>query len=290
VSRSDPSTWWAQFGWPSALATEGILGGPPVFTKQALKNRMNKTLFEIGKLFYESEEIIVSHDRYGLFRPVKRVQDGFKWMTDYNVHVDMNPWNYFDKARLGNQKYAIDYSSEDDFIQEFNSTGHFTDKTQMKLQSLYNFIDNREEDGGFHVVPGMHKHMKEWTEYTENKIGINYKNSTCDFIPLFWKSSWGLNSPHDKEKFDGIGKYTQRVTARAGSLIVWSQFLPHGSSPNFSDNIRMGQFMKIGLADQIEWTCRMKRAKYIEKKLEKAEIKVEDEIEKKLMGIDILNN
>jgi len=34
----------------------------------------------------------------------------------------------------------------------------------------------------------------------------------------------------------------------------------------------------------------MKRAKYIEKKLEKAEIKVEDEIEKKLMGIDILNN
>ena len=288
VSRANPNTWWVENGWPSSLSSEGILGGPPVFTKQAIKVRMNKLLFEIGKLFYESDQIIISHDRYGLFRPTKKVSDGFKWMTDYNVHIDMNPWKYFDPLRMGGTTYSNNYFSGDDFTQEFNSTGHFTDGKAMKLQALYNFVDNREEDGGFHVIPGMHKQMLEWTKFTQDAEGSSYKNSSVDFIPLFWKSSFRLTAPLNKETFEGIGKYTQRVTARAGSLVVWSQFLPHGSAPNNSENIRMAQFMKIGMAEEIDMGSRMKRAKYVQKKLDNAEIKVEDEIERKMMGIDIL--
>ena len=292
VKRSYFPSWFGNYGWPICLSTEGILGNPPVFTKQALQNRMNKVLFEIGKLFYESEEIIISQDRYGLFRPVKKLEDRLKsmWLTDYNIHLDMNPWNYFDKNRIGGQEYFNNYSSEDDFIQEFNSTGHFTDKNQMKLQALYNFIDNKEEDGGFQVIPGMHKHLKEWTEFTENSLGISYKNSSADFIPIFWKSSFGFKDVlPDKEKFKGIGKFAQRVTARAGSLIVWSQFLPHGSAPNYSENLRMAQFMKIGLASQIKMESRLKRAKYVSNKIQEAGLIVEEEFEKKLMGIDILS-
>jgi hypothetical protein len=39
-------------------------------------------------------------------------------------------------------------------------------------------LDNKSEDGGFIIVPGSHKFMKEWSKYTYDSIGINYgKNS-----------------------------------------------------------------------------------------------------------------
>lgn len=291
VKRDDISTWNFEKGWPSALSSEGILAGPPVFTKQALLNRMNLVLYDIGKLFYESDDVIVSHDRYGLFRSVideKTKEKYVKFMTDYNVHIDMNPWSFFDPSKLGNKEYSCNYSRNDDFVQEFNATGNVNDKIQVKLQALYNFLDNKEEDGGFHVIPGMHNRIKEWTKFTSKTFGSSYRKTSIDFIPLFWKSSFGLKEPADKETFKGIGKFTQRVTSKAGSLIVWSQFLPHGSAPNFSNNIRMAQFLKIGLASQIEKFSRIRRAKYVQEKIEKAEIKIEDEKQKKLMGVDIL--
>lgn len=289
VKRSDSSTWDFDHGWPSSLSSEGILGIPPVFTKQALLNRMNELLFQIGKMMYDSEEIIISHDRYGLFRAVINEKDEakMKWMTDFNIHIDMNPWAYFDNARVANQVFSSSYSRDDDFVQEFNSSGNVSDKVQMKLQALYNFIDNKEEDGGFHVIPGMHKKMKEWTEFT-SESNSSFKRSNADFIPLFWKSSFMIKEMFKKENFKGIGKYAQRVTAKPGSLVVWSQFLPHGSAPNFSKNIRMAQFMKIGLATQIDMESRKMRAKYIQKKIEKAGIKIENDFQKKLMGLDVL--
>jgi len=32
---------------------------------------------------------------------------------------------------------------------------------------------------------------------------------------------------------------------RAGSMVVWSQCLPHGSLPNMSDRFRSAQFLKM---------------------------------------------
>ena len=84
IKRTDPNTWFVPNGWPGGLQSEGILGNPPVFTRQAIENRMNKLLYEIGKFFYESEEIIITHDRYGLFRPLKIFEDKDQtnWMTE----------------------------------------------------------------------------------------------------------------------------------------------------------------------------------------------------------------
>ena len=43
-------------------------------------------------------------------------------------------------------------------IVEFNDTMHYTDN-KLKIQGQFNFIDNKDEDGGFIIVPGMHKSM-----------------------------------------------------------------------------------------------------------------------------------
>ena len=199
----------------------------------------------------------------------------------------MNLWNYFSKFGIADLKFVSDYTSGHDFTQEFNSSGHYTDKKVMKLQALYNFIDNKEEDGGFHVIPGMHKCIKEFTDFTEFSFR-SYKGSNMDFIPIFWESCYmTTDGVPDREKLKGIGRYTQRVTAKAGSLIVWSQFLPHGSAPNNSKNLRMAQFLKIGLASQINSESRVNRAKYVSKKLEEANVVIKDDIERKLMGLDV---
>ena len=49
---------------------------------------------------------------------------------------------------------------------------------QLNVQGLVNLADNREEDGGFQIVPGFHKVFSEWTERTRNRLGREYTGRT----------------------------------------------------------------------------------------------------------------
>ena len=40
-----------------------------------------------------TEDLIVNHDRYGMFRPAKEHPER---ATMTNLHLDMNPWNYIE--------------------------------------------------------------------------------------------------------------------------------------------------------------------------------------------------
>ena len=46
-------------------------------------------------------------------------------------------------------------------------------------------------------------------------------------------------------KTDLLDKLAQRVTMRAGSMVVWDSIMPHGSAPNDSNRIRFAQFIKM---------------------------------------------
>lgn len=46
----------------------------PVFTKQSLLNRQNSKLKRAFAILFDSEDLVVSHDRYCLFRPTKNVE------------------------------------------------------------------------------------------------------------------------------------------------------------------------------------------------------------------------
>eukprot|EP00494_Astrolonche_serrata_P004139 UN04150 len=72
-----------------------------VTSKTALMNRQNRNVLKAFAILFECEpeDLIVSHDRYGLMRPVNHPKIGRKpeWNTpraEEGLHMDLNPWQY----------------------------------------------------------------------------------------------------------------------------------------------------------------------------------------------------
>jgi hypothetical protein len=204
IKASDKSTWNQ---WPS-MENEGILGTPAVFTKQAFKNRQNENVYKAFSTILNEKELLVSVDRYGFFRPTKNVEmdgekcDFPKWKSRKNIHLDMNPWDYFSNNKSESQVFS-NYNPLQLFCMENNEGGKSEDKV-IRIQGLINLLDNHEEDGGFVLIPGFHKKLGEWTESNPRRgYGI------FNIIP----------------SSNEIQKYTQRITAKAGTLIIWDNRL-----------------------------------------------------------------
>lgn len=130
IKRNDPNTW--NKSWPR-MSHAGILGYLPVFTKRALLNRQNPRVYEVFSNVMGRQELLVSHDRYGMFRPVFNSAGAAvnpQWKTSYSLHWDVNPWRFTldgDKLRAAQnelrEKVAqLTYSDPDHFIDENGDT------------------------------------------------------------------------------------------------------------------------------------------------------------------------
>jgi hypothetical protein len=136
------------------MMNEGILGYLPVFTKQSFMNRQNPKIYSVFSHLLQRKDLWVSIDRYGFFRPTKGVMingtkvDKKAWKTFPNIHLDMNPWLYYNnESSKRDTGFFESYQKLERFCIEYNQNGKASDN-QLKLQCLLNFIDNRVEDGG----------------------------------------------------------------------------------------------------------------------------------------------
>lgn len=138
------------------------------------------------------------------------------------LHWDLNPWIW------SQTQEGLDYEFNG-FITENNGTRN-TGKT-IKLQGILNLVDSRVGDGGFCCVPGFDKQLHIWVEKTKNSrmAEKNMKNYTFVNVP----------------KADRMAESVMKVSARAGSLIIWSSELPHCNYPNNSDRFRMNYYIKM---------------------------------------------
>ena len=154
----------------------------------------------------------------------------------------------------------------DDFISENNGTKN---EGIVRLQGFVNLADTKEEDGGFRVVPGFQKHLKEWSELTKELSYAKTENNDFIYVP-----------PGDSLHSD---EYLQKVTARAGSLVIWRSELPHCNYSNSSKKFRMVTYLKMVPA---RWNApgtrirKMEIAKRIPKDFELTELG------KKLLGFE----
>ncbi|KAJ3056413.1 WD repeat-containing protein 26 [Rhizophlyctis rosea] len=241
--RNDASTWDS---WPAnSIPQYGNISRAPIFTPQFLKNRANPTLHSVISTLLGRDDLIVNHDRAGLMRPTTNVQtspttnsDFPRWSTKPNLHLDMNPWTWLsDPAGIYQQNVLknLSYERLADFITENNQP---IQSTGTSIQALFNLLDNKKENGGFVCVPGFHKHFE----------------SHFSSIPAPENPSAG----HNFSKNDPIFQQAQRVTSRAGSLIVWDQTLPHGSFPNKSNQFRAAQYLRLFP----RWLLTRKQLKY----------------------------
>jgi len=76
---------------------EGIIGNASLWTRQILLNRQTPALHTAFATILGTENLLVNHDRYGMFRPAKEHPER---ATMTNLHLDMNPWNHIEGLLL----------------------------------------------------------------------------------------------------------------------------------------------------------------------------------------------
>lgn len=275
IKRNDPNTWNAD--WPR-MAHAGILGFLPIFTKRALLNRQNPRVYEVFRSVMGRDKLMVSHDRYGMFRPVCNASGdavNLQWKTSYSLHWDVNPWRFTQddeqlraaRHEISAKKALLTYSNPDHFIDENGETG--TDRDgYVGTQGIINFVDNLKEDGGFQLVVGFHKHLSAWAASTKDCLAERMMHrdlvKVCPEDPLY--------------------KQAQRVSLRAGSLVIWDQRMAHGSAPNCSANARFCQFLKMSSALDLSSSQAKHRAAVVSKKVAASGVEMTD-LGKKLFGL-----
>ena len=100
-----------------------------------------------------------------------------------------------------------------------------------KLQGILALVDCREQDGGFHAVPGFQHFIQTWTKKNQQLCLDTNQGGDPTTVQI----------PKD----DPIRQYIQRMPIRKGSLLVWDTRLPHGNFPNNSNQMRIVQYLHM---------------------------------------------
>ena len=95
-------------------------------------------------------------------------------------------------------------------------------KDSFLVQGFIALTDAREPDGGFHCVPGSHNFAVEWAQKVD-KIG----------------------STLVVDQSDPIREKIVKISVRKGCLLIWNSFLFHANRPNFSENWRLVQYVRM---------------------------------------------
>lgn len=271
VIRDDLQTWGKH--WPG-MRSEGISGGNCVVKPQFVRNRSNAKVHHVASVLLSDRKLLTNIDRFGIFRPTKEHPE---WKTTRNIHLDMNPVYWYESPDAHEDDElmnSLTYDSPSDFILENNVVGSRASVYGKKvhIQGLINLEDNRDQDGGFLVCPRVHARL---AEVTKQKLEL-------------WRRQFGDTNKFcvlPEEGNEDIHSLATRVTARAGSLVFWSQLSPHGSAPNNSGNFRYAQFIKMFPASSVTPARAKLRCTAVKKMLANAEVKELTDLGKKTHGL-----
>ncbi|CAF0939791.1 unnamed protein product [Adineta steineri] len=236
IDRNKPETWSS--GWPS-FSKIGIVGNERWLYPQACDNRQNPNIYQVFRTLLGENELIVNITRAGLMRPTKNIffsslnktEDREAWKTISEwLHLDMNPLT----GRT--TTYGFEHVGEGHFDSSKDPDTAMNNPVNngmriRKLQGILALADCREEDGGFHAVPGFQHFIETWTK--QNKQICIDANQSGDPTTV--------QIPQD----DPIRQYIQRMPIRKGSLLVWDSRLPHGNYPNNSSSMRIVQYLHM---------------------------------------------
>lgn len=303
------------------IETYGLAPDPAVFTPRCVANRQNETvakcLARVLRVDDPSEDLLVSHDRWCVFRPTRDVPgvgDRPDWKTRANLHLDLNPWTYgaaretdaLDAATRPNSERSAARDDDDepsapssssvaetltfetlrDFSRETNCVEA---RTGPHCQGVLMLAENRAEDGGLQVVPGFHAAFERWV-----RDGLRGDPSRFADAHDDWRRSrlvvraGGAGSFKFGDDDAEIQRRAFRVAAREGSYVVWDQRLAHGTAPNDSSRARVAQFVKGFRKSKVSAGRLARRAERVRLEIEKAGAETEaavSELGRKLFGL-----
>jgi len=248
--------------------TYGLAPQPAVFSHQISKNRSNPKVVSIFQAMLQSQDIIISHDRWCLYRPTQESKNKLEykhsWKTPSNLHLDLNPWTYNSGCTPINE---LEFEHMRDFSKELNGVSILT---SPNIQGVLSLTDNSEYDGGTLLVPGFHRFFAKWcSTLSSMKDQIARGSQQEEENRLIWRGR-GAGS-YKFSSFDPIHSLKQRITMRAGSLLIWDQRVVHGSSPNHSHKFRVAQFIRAFRESSVSSSRFEARSAYLKKEFVRRE-------------------
>lgn len=217
VDPERPAT-WARFFAHQRFGRMGIVGLlPDLYDLEQLRNRVDPGVYAAFAAVLGREDLWVDHDRLGIMPPtVDPAGDptGASSTLERWLHLDCNPvcagehHGYASIAGFGDDGGAIDFA---------NTT---------ILQGLLALTDAREEDGGFHCVPGSHHIALDWVKARRHEAWVRREHVQ---VPVT----------------DPLQSDVVEVPLRKGSLLVWTSLLFHANHPNRSPRLRAVQYIRM---------------------------------------------
>jgi len=236
----------------------GVVGKEPLVSPFLNRNRIHPNTVRAYQLLYGDRPILPCFDRAAWMRPTDL---SMAWDTPFSspgLHLDVSPRAYFDPAeQAGVDAFlgGLTYARLGDFVRENNAkcAAH-----GEQIQGVLNLVDNHEEDGGFHCVPGSHARLRDWYDAAAPRLPAAVPCGRYVFTPTYREDRV-------------LCSYTQRVCAPAGSLILFSCTLAHGTRPNRSSHNRIIQFLRYIPQDTIPKSARRHRALAVDRILSSAQ-------------------
>jgi len=227
--RDNPSSWchfpedgMEKFGCPSRS---------PAMGEALLRNRAHPRVHGAFARLLQDADLLCNHDRVCLQRPTRGEHGLEHYVTDSNLHLDMNPWRYLEDTTSARQSLdSLGYHSMSDFFKENNAV--FA-SDGLQLQGVLNLADNFEEDGGFWCVPGFARTF----EAVFSTTPMPARQADAPSLRFGRRNEGAVLAL--------LQRLAMRVPMRAGSLVLWDQRTPHGACRNFSARPRVAQFLKL---------------------------------------------
>jgi len=228
----DPSTHRSA---DAAVNRYGVIGKKPLFNRAILSARLHPRVVEAYSAVYGHDSVVACHDRAAWMRPTAldaAVDTPFTWP---GLHVDVSLRGFYENHRADVDSYLSSLNYLDGgFVGENNAKHVSMGRT---VQGVLSLIDNDDEDGGFHCVPGFfERRLQEWT--AEHR-GL----PTPEVCGRYDLKAFGPDAQ--------LGAMAQRVPCPAGTLLLFDATLPHGTRPNFSTRSRLILFLRYVSADAL---------------------------------------
>jgi len=206
VERDDPLT-WDNPNWMKKFGDvkNGFVNG---FSYEELKwsweNRQSPNIYKLFTIILGRNDLWVKFDRYGHMRPTKQIPLKKARPYDPPAFIDKPEW------LTGEQWLHWDQNP-------------WAQPNFKGVQGVLALSNSTEDTGGFLCVPGSHLVMKEWGE--KNK----QHSHSIEYVEI--------------PRNDSLYNFTQKITLRKGSFLVWDSRTLHANYANRSSQFRTVQYI-----------------------------------------------
>ena len=230
---AEPTTWCvlSQTETGRYYDAYGLPPDPVIMSPQMLDNRQNPNVIRAFQSVL-GENILVSHDRWCLYRPTEA--GGIP--TKNNLHLDLHPWRFLQgDTRIEELRYENGH--DHDFSLEI-PRARACDGPHV--QGVLNLVENLEEDGGTQLVPGFQNAFEKWQKELGDEADWLFRSGQS----TNWLHPGNGGASFKFHEQDPIHELSHRIPLKQGSLLIWDQRCVHGSRPNASSRVRMAQFIR----------------------------------------------